>query len=564
MTLHAPRFAIYLFALCFNFSALAQTAEELEKVEKVSAPSAPLTALEKKQEALVRIVIRQKSLSQEMEKARTLLRSTKTSDFEKGDAAEELQKYKDEYQALSLEFSKVSTGIDFEALARQEQEKINLRDELTLFLDPVFQEFRDATAAPRESEELKSQINDIQRKLKAIENAEAALKEVQSEENGPMVTTALKEEETQLEKTRQELETQLSVADYQLAELQKNSPSFLESLSDLIQNFFRTRGAHLLLAILISGGLVLLIRLGYRTLIKFSPKKVRRGDSFTGRLIHLCYILLAILGGLLGFILSLYLANDWVLLAITLLFLLGIAWAGKHTIPQFFEQGKMMLNLGTVRYGERIIFEGIPWEVQRINFYTDLVNPSLEGGLIRLPIKVLMPLHSRPTGENEIWFPSRNNDWIRLNDGTFGKVVQQTPDHVHLVKLGGTRKVIPTAEFLSMHPENLSMNFRIEVTFGIDYEFQSIATDQVPEIFKAAVQRALIEEFGKKMLHSIKVHFTYAGASSLDYRIVADFNGEIASRKNVLEDRIQSACVDVCNEQDWGIPFQQITIHQTE
>lgn len=561
MTLHARRLAIYLLILCFNVSVLAQTAEELKKE---AIPSAPLTALEKKQEALVRIVIRQKAISQEMEKSRKLLRSTNTSDFEKGDAAEELKKLKIEHEALTLEFSKVSTGIDFEALAGSEQEEINLRDEFTLFLEPLLQEFRDATAAPRESEELKSQITDIQRKLKAIEQAEVALQEVQTQKNGPMVSTALNDQKAQLEKTRQNLETELSVADYQLAELQKNSPSFIESLSALIQNFFRTRGAHLLLALLISGCLILVLRLSYRTLMKFSPKKVRRGDSFTGRLIHLCYVLLACIGGLLGFVLTLYLANDWVLLAITILFLLGIAWAGKHTIPQFFEQGKMMLNLGTVRHGERIIFEGIPWEVQRINFYTDLINPALEGGLIRLPIKVLMPLHSRPNGENEMWFPSRDNDWIQLNDGTFGKVVQQTPDYVHLVKLGGTRKVIPTPEFLSMHPENLSMNFRIEVTFGIDYEFQPIATEQVPEIFKAAVQRALIEEFGKEMLHSLKVHFTCAGTSSLDYRLVADFHGEIASRKNVLKDRIQSACVDVCNEQNWGIPFQQITIHQAE
>lgn len=78
----------------------------------------------------------------------------------------------------------------------------------------------------------------------------------------------------------------------------------------------------------------------------------------------------------------------------------------------------------------------------------------------------LMLLHSRPNGERELWFPTDENDWVILSDGTYGKVVQQTPDYVHLVKLGGSRKIIPTADFLSLHPENISRNFRLTVVFG--------------------------------------------------------------------------------------------------
>lgn len=332
----------------------------------------------------------------------------------------------------------------------------------------------------------------------------------------------------------------------------------------MVQDFFRSRGAHLLIAFFIAGVVMFLIRLAYKTVMKLSPKKVNRGENFTGRLIHLGYIILSTIGAVLAFIIVLYLANDWLLLAIALLFLFGIAWTGKHTLPRFFEQSKMMLNLGSVRYGERLIYQGIPWEVQKINFYTSLKNPALEGGLIRLPMRDLTPLHSRPTGPRELWFPCRDDDWVILSDGTFGKVLQQTPDYVHLVKLGGSRKVIPTADFLALHPENISKNFRITVTFGIDYNHQDIAIDRVPPILESTVQRALLEKVDKEQLYSLKVFFTSASASSLDYRIVADFSGELAPRMNALRDHIQATCVEACNKNGWVIPFTQITVHEAE
>lgn len=152
----------------------------------------------------------------------------------------------------------------------------------------------------------------------------------------------------------------------------------------------------------------------------------------------------------------------------------------------------MILNLGPVRQNERIIFEGIPWQVQKVHIYTSLINPALEGDKIRLPMRDLINLHSRPNGEDELWFPCRKDDWVLLSDDTFGKVLQQTPDYVNIVKLGGTRKVIPAVEFLSLHPANLSKNFRLEVPFGIDYSHQKISIFKVPKILEVTVHQAEI------------------------------------------------------------------------
>ena len=60
--------------------------------------------------------------------------------------------------------------------------------------------------------------------------------------------------------------------------------------------------------------------------------------------------------------------------------------------------------------------------MKRLHFYSDLQNPSLTGGLLRLPLREMALLHSRPHGQKERWFPTEEGDWVELSDGTFGRV----------------------------------------------------------------------------------------------------------------------------------------------
>lgn len=522
----------------------------------------PLTAQEKKREALGRILVRKAALEEDILEARKISRNTKLTDFERGEAAEQVAKLQLEIEELDAEFSRIATGINLNDLNNSDLAPINFNEEIKEIFRPVIQEFRDTTASLREIEDLKNEIDELKRRLNTLAEAGAVLRESFSQDNPEALRKALNDKLSSLETARQRIETELGIAEAKLADRVDDAPTFMKSLSTMVQDFFRSRGVHLLIALLAAGLMVFLVRLVYRAVMKISPKKLNRGENLTGRLIHLGYIVISILGGIFAFIVALYLANDWLLLTLALLFLFGAAWAGKNTLPRFFEQSKMMLNLGSVRFGERIIYQGIPWEVQKINLYTSLKNPALEGGLIRLPMRDLLPLHSRPNGPRELWFPSKEDDWVILSDGTFGKVIQQTPDYVHLVKLGGSRKVIPTQDFLGLHPENISRNFRITVTFGIDYQHQDVAVSRVPAILESSIQRALLEKVDKEQLFSLKVFFTSAAASSLDYRIVADFGGELAPRMNALRDHIQATCVEACNKNNWVIPFTQITVHQ--
>ena len=242
--------------------------------------------------------------------------------------------------------------------------------------------------------------------------------------------------------------------------------------------------------------------------------------------------------------------------------LLGAAWGFKTAVPMFLEQIRLLLNLGTVREHERLLFDGVPYRVSKLSFYTLLSNPDLAGGVRRLPIKDLAELRSRTCSKDEIWFPCRRGDWVLLSDGRRGEVVHQSPDTVQLQLLGGSRVTYLTADFLALAPENLSRGFRRQVRFGIDYEHQAICTGEVPEIFADRIKRGLEESYGDSALNAFKVEFCEAGASSLDYLVVADFDGSVAGLYDAIGRRIQRLCVDTCNEQGWGIPFTQITLHQ--
>ena len=301
----------------------------------------------------------------------------------------------------------------------------------------------------------------------------------------------------------------------------------------------------------------------YSWLRHVSPVHKKDKNNFTSRISDVLAMMTAILMALLGIILVFYIRGDWLLLTLVVIFLIGVAWAGKTAVPPYLNQIKMILNLGSVREGERVIYEGLPWKVSKLGFYTTFTNSRLDGGQIRVPIRNVMDMISRPIAPKEVWFPTETDDWVKLSDETYGKTIIQTPDQIVVLRLGGSMKTYPTADFLSLVPENLSHGFRLMVVFGIDYMHQKESTTTVPGIFHSALTTALIEEYGRDAVRSLKVEFASASASSLDYEILADFDGSVASRLNGIRRKIQGVCVDVCNENGWVIPFTQITVHQS-
>ena len=465
---------------------------------------------------------------------------------------------------LTKDFESIVTGVDLESFTARPRKSFDWKEEIQDVLGPIIEEMKRVTARPREIEKSRSEVTYYENQLSLVNNALENMKFLKEQ----VTTQKLKDhlsavEETWREKEK-ESENQLSIAQYRLNEKLKEEKPFVESVQQIVRIFFKSRGRNLILALLSFVIVYLLLRVLYRFIYKVSPLHKARKRTFFIRLVDVAYHILTVIGATGALLLVLYISGDWVLLGLALIFLFGLAWTAKQALPFFWEQVKLLLNLSTVRENERVIYNGLPWKVAALNLYTRLHNPVLKGGMIRLPLRELVGLQSRPFYKDEPWFPCQENDWVILADGTFGMVALQTPEMVQLVLPGGSRKTYPTIEFLRQHPNNLSDNFRLEVTFGIDYRHQAISTQEVPEKLFNVLKEAIAKRGYGDALINLNVEFKEAGASSLDIAILADFSGQVAKEYDDLARMFQRIAVDACNMYGWVIPFTQITLHTAE
>ena len=107
------------------------------------------------------------------------------------------------------------------------------------------------------------------------------------------------------------------------------------------------------------------------------------------------------------------------------------------------------------------------------------------------------------------------------------------------------------------------MNFRLKETIGVSYNLQKESVTSIPDKLKRHVEKRIAEEGYGEQLLSLRVDFEHANTSSLDLVVIADFDGQLADLYNRLRRAMQRWCVEACTENDWEIPFTQLTLHQS-
>ena len=280
------------------------------------------------------------------------------------------------------------------------------------------------------------------------------------------------------------------------------------------------------------------------------------------RLLFYGYQLLTIMLVALAILSVFYVRGDLLLLSLAIIALVMLALGTWRYLPRYVREGRLLLNVGAAREGERVTYAGLPMRITSLNLYSELRNPELEG-VIRLPLSAMAELISRPRGDDS-WFPCRAGDYLLLADGSFAHVLQQSIEQVRL-KIMGSIVHIGSTELLQQQPRNLSREgFGIAVTFGIDYQYQPIALQEVPQKLRDGITRAFAESDHAEGLKDLLVEFKAANSSSLDYLVYATMDGNSASSYFAIGRLIQQSCVDICNREGWVIPFTQVTIHQAQ
>ncbi len=483
---------------------------------------------------------------------------------ERSEITEEIDKLKERADSLMANFETIATGIDRESFETRPQKHFDWKEEVQILIGPMMNELKSMTARPRLIENLRVQVAYYEKQIAVIKDA---LENIRT--NVAHTTDEnLKSKLTDLENTwydkGKNASSQLTVVKYQLAEKLSERNSLLESGQNIVRVFFKSRGRNFLMAVFAFLMVFFFLRYVHRYIYKISPIHRTVTGSFYFRLADVVYHVITFVAATAALLIVLYVCGDWVLLGLSFVFIFGLVWTAKQTLPRFYDQCSILLNLGTVKEHERVIYNGLPWRVTSLQINTYLVNPELKGGTLRLPLRELKDIRSRPYHPDEPWFPSKENDWVILSDGTLGMVIIQTPEVVQLAIAGGSCKTYPTTEFLTQNPLNISKSFRISVVFGIDYQYQNIATGEIPDKLKEYLQSQLMNEGYGEHVISLIVEFKEMGDSSLDYDILVDFSGRVAKDYYKLSRVIQKIAMNAAGKYHWEIPYTTFTINHNQ
>ncbi len=545
---------VFCFILLFGFATnLSQS--WAAKGDDKDSPAATITTLQE-------LLNNTSEMTNLIESRSELIKSSMSED-EKKEQQAALEKLQLQLEELQSDYESVATGIAVRDYQKAKDQKFDLKSEVENLIQPMVYALKSLTADSRQIEHYKQQIEQLKIKQKDAKLALKNLSTLTAATPDGDLKTSLTTYLTSWQEEKARLDSERKVLDYQLKRKLESKESLISSTSSIFSGFFTNRGLNFMLGILAFLGVYLVLRFSYGFARKIWLARRKRQSTFD-RLRDLIFHIMSLLVSITAMLFIFNLRNDWLLLGISILFLVAIGWALLKTLPTAVEKVMLMLNLGSVREGERVIYNGIPWQVDTLHFYSHLVNPDLTGGSVHVPARELVGLVSRPSDPHEEWFPSNEGEWVVLADETLGQVVHQSPEMVQVQMFGGMLVTYTTPAYLDQNPRNLSHGYRIQMVFGIDYKYQADCTTDIPSKMTAHFRAELLKIMDESELKRVVVDFFSPNASSLDFEYEAYVKGTSAHLYEEVERAMIYSFADVCNENGWEIPFQQITLHQAK
>ena len=453
----------------------------------------------------------------------------------------------------------VTGGLDLENFKEVPDQSFDWQSDLIEIIQPIFQSLKDLTEQPRAIERIRKTIEFYQQNLSEVENSILKIEEWSQAEVDRATRGQIQTIQEDWRKRKAEAQRNLELFQLQLRNLQIRQESIWTSVWSAFGAFLTGRGLNLMLAVLAT----MAVWFGMRTFLRFMVP-IEGVDEFQtrsqySRVLFYTYRILMMMASTAVFLIVLYVTGDWLLLGLALLILAGIAIGLKKYLPQFLAEAKLLLNLGAVREGEMVTYEGVPWIVKSINIYSHLVNPVLEGGELRMPLGEMSQLISQPIAEDEPWFPSNLHDYILLPDGSFGQVVIQTPEFVQIK----SREMIRTflvSDYLNLGIKNLSMGaFACVGNFGISLEHQEICLDLVPNAFERSVGLFIDQNGLQPFLEELSVELSSIQSGSIQYFLYVRMKSPAAKYYWKILRIMQQACVATCNSERWKVENPDIT-----
>jgi len=474
----------------------------------------------------------------------------------------QLEELKGRRKKVFIQFLEESSGVDIVVLDdSRSDKKEKLLDEVQDILLPLVESVKRLSAKPRQLEKIKNEISKLHELINNRKKAKESLLLIQNDEQYisslPLINQGINELESEIIKLEIELDGKTRLVKKE----ENGKASFIMRLKAFISDFVKTKGKNLFLSI------TTLIFL-YWVLMVFR-NQVFKFQIFTGKLEFIRKTLMTLYSSIsmtvafLGAIMVLYLLNDWLLLTLIVIVLLGILWSLKQYLPRYIGEARLILNIGPVKEDELITWEGVPYLVKSLGFSATLENPLLTGGLLRIPVQEFFNKQSRKISSSEVLFPTKKEDWIKLEDGSIGQVKEQTPEVVSVLKMGGGVKTYRTKDFFEMGLENITSGFCISEVLGLDYSIQADVLSKVVPTFSQKMKEYLYQEsYIKDFARNFACEFHSAGESSLNIVVFLECSGELCRYYYKIKRDIQRNFIRIANEENLTIPFAQMTIHQ--
>jgi len=512
--------------------------------------------------AIENLTITQQTIESKRSDIRGLKEQLKKQDdpSEKLEIEEKIERFKNEIANLQLSFKHIAlSGINVTALTEQPDVRINWKDEIEQISRPLLSSLKELTAKPRQLDSLRREIERKENQLKIIDKALDSLHLLKSQALPAVTAEPIDQLLVDWKQRKVETARSVEISRYKLTSMKTESVAWYTSAGEATTEFIRGRGLTLFLAILISVAIWLFSK-GLLTLYWRWLYRSRTDTGITrAPLVLYSYRLSTAIIIVFAILMVFYLRGDILLITLAVIALAGAALSLRQTLPRYTAELRLLLGVGPVREQERVVIDGVPYNVESLSIYSVLKNPAL-AGFVRLPLHDMNDHASRPASD-ELWFPCEPGDFIVLDNGKFARVLHQTIERVEIAVLDSIVQ-IPTKDFLTLKIRNLSQEgFGIACTFGIDYQHQAICLDTVPALFKQGIIDRFDQSDMKNDIKEIMVEFSGAGPSSLDYRIYLILDGRAASAFFKTQRLVQQACVQVCNDEGWTIPFTQITVH---
>ncbi len=376
--------------------------------------------------------------------------------------------------------------------SKKKSPKRDLLQEAQQLIEPLFDAIKRVSEKPRRIEAMRSRLADLGARRAEIDKALAGLEAGQKNLTNSNFTADLEAAKADLGHQRDELSVRADMLDRNLRQEVGNPQTVMQIIRGEVNNFFSTKGRNFFIALLVFGGVLWTLMYFKRLVLlsRFSQRALRG----LHKPFQTLYGLFAVFVAIFSAIFALHFLNDWFLATIVMLVFFALLWTLRSLLQHFVHEVKLALNLGSVKEGERIVWNGVPWRVHQLGFRSILRNDELQGGQITVTAAVLDSLLSRLPFPQEPWFPTRVGDYVKMDDGTLGQVELQTPGTV-ILNSGGARKHYMTAAFLTQNPQNLSQGFELTAELRVPAREKLPAMEKLQSTVQEAVAKHLHARF---------------------------------------------------------------------